>query len=400
MRNKDIVVIGIQPWDTEIGSNCKDIASEFAKSNRVLYVNIPISRLSAIKDKNVPSVKKRLDVINGKAKAISEISHNLWEYNPPILIEPINKIKNNAIFDFFNKRNSKKFAAAVKQATDELGFKNFILFNDSSMFLGYYINEFLEYDLNIYYIRDNLVKSRDAYWHTQGPRIEKGTIEKADLTVTNSIYYANYAKQFTPNSFMVGQGCDTSLFDDTVRNIETAKDLSSIQQPIIGYVGFLTTKRLDIETIELIAKGNSNWQIVLVGPEDEDFKKSNLHSISNIHFLGSRAPETLPEYIKGFDICINPQIINHITIGNYPRKVDEYLAMGKPVIATKTEAMEYFAEHTYLANSPEEYVNLIEKALAEDNQERKDARRFFAKSHSWEENVNQIWEAVKKVKNN
>jgi hypothetical protein len=31
IKNRDIVVIGIQPWDIEIGSNCKNIALEFSK---------------------------------------------------------------------------------------------------------------------------------------------------------------------------------------------------------------------------------------------------------------------------------------------------------------------------------------------------------------------------------
>jgi hypothetical protein len=32
--------------------------------------------------------------------------------------------------------------------------------------------------------------------------------------------------------------------------------------------------------------------------------------------------------------------LNETTKGNYPRKIDEYLAMGKPVVATKTIAMD------------------------------------------------------------
>ena len=36
---RDIVIIGIQAWDIEIGSNCKNIALELSKTNRVLYVN-------------------------------------------------------------------------------------------------------------------------------------------------------------------------------------------------------------------------------------------------------------------------------------------------------------------------------------------------------------------------
>ena len=74
------------------------------------------------------------------------------------------------------------------------------------------------------------------------------------------------------------------------------------------------------------------YSIVLVGPEDEDFMKSKLHQIENIFFLGSKSEVELSSYINGFDVAINPQLVNMMTIGNYPRKIDEYLAMGKPIV--------------------------------------------------------------------
>ena len=35
IKGRDIIVVGVQPWDIEIGSNCKNIAHEFSKHNRV-----------------------------------------------------------------------------------------------------------------------------------------------------------------------------------------------------------------------------------------------------------------------------------------------------------------------------------------------------------------------------
>ena len=211
-----------------------------------------------------------------------------------------------------------------------------------------------------------MVNSPFPYWNTHGKRIEPLTIKKADVVVTNSLYYTEYAKKNNKNSYMVGQGCDTSLFDDKKRQIEPAAELADITKPIIGYVGNIAHIRLDVNLLVYIAQTLQEMQIVLVGPEDQVFKESELHQLSNVHFLGSKPENRLPEFIKGFDICINPQVLNITTIGNYPRKIDEYLAMGKPVLATKTVAMEYFAEHTYLAETKEEYVTLIKKALTEN----------------------------------
>jgi len=155
---------------------------------------------------------------------------------------------------------------------------------------------------------------------------------------------------------------------------------------------------LSIEILVHIAKSRPNWSVVLVGPEDDKFNGSKLHEIDNVYFLGSRDASELPNYIKGFDVAINPQLINEATMGNYPRKIDEYLAMGKPTVASATKAMEYFRDYTYLGVTPEDYVELIEKALSENTEELERQRKAYGLSHSWENNVKEIYNCIVRVK--
>ena len=57
ITGRDIVIVGQQPWDVEIGSNCKNIAEELTKHNRVLYVNSPLDRITLYKNKRLsPSI--------------------------------------------------------------------------------------------------------------------------------------------------------------------------------------------------------------------------------------------------------------------------------------------------------------------------------------------------------
>ena len=51
IKNQDIIITGLQAWDVEIGSNCKSIALEFSKNNRVLYVNSPLDRKTYLFDR-------------------------------------------------------------------------------------------------------------------------------------------------------------------------------------------------------------------------------------------------------------------------------------------------------------------------------------------------------------
>ena len=394
IKNRDIIVVGQQPWDVEIGSNCKNIALEFSRHNRVLYVNSPLDRITKLKQKNDPKIQKRINVIDKKAEGIVKIQPNLWNYYPDQMIESINWIKNKSVYNYFNKVNNKRFARSIKKAIDELGFKDYILFNDNDIFRCFYLKELLKPAVSVYYSRDYLLYV--DYWKLHGEKLEPELISKSDVCTANSTYLANYCRQYNPNSFYVGQGCDLEVFTNK-QNTPVPDDVATIKGPIIGYVGALQSIRLNLELLAYIAEQRPNWSVVLVGPEDEQFKVSKLHQISNIHFLGSKNPDSLAAYINSFDVCLNPQIVNQVTIGNYPRKIDEYLAMGKPVVATRTEAMSVFEQHTYLGDTKEDYVKLIEKALTEDSDEKRRNRIAFASTHTWENSVKGIYNAIAQV---
>ena len=179
---------------------------------------------------------------------------------------------------------------------------------------------------------------------------------------------------------------------DAQKQLAVPEDLSNIPYPRIGYIGFLTGERLDISLLEQIAIAKPEWNLVMIGPEESRFLESNLHSLKNIHFLGSKKPVTLPAYTQHLDVCLNPQLINPLTVGNYPRKIDEYLAMGKPTVATDTPAMHMFLPHVYLAVGANSYIENIEKALEPMETPQKDAAIAFAKSHTWEACVEKIYE--------
>ena len=68
--------------------------------------------------------------------------------------------------------------------------------------------------------------------------------------------------------------------------------------------------------------------------------------------------------------------------------------MGKPVVATATLAMQIFSDHTSLAERPEDYPALIEKAIAEDSPEKQTERIRFANTHTWENCMHELYKAI------
>jgi len=77
--------------------------------------------------------------------------------------------------------------------------------------------------------------------------------------------------------------------------------------------------------------------------------------------------------------------------------VDEYLALGIPVVATETATMKIFKEHTYLAKSHQEFLALIELAIAENSPDRVEKRKKLAQQHTWENNIKRIDDAFNQV---
>jgi len=395
IKGRDIVIIGLQPWYYEIGSNCKNIALQFAKYNRVLYVNTPINRKTWMAKENNAGIQSHIDIIRGKTDPVKQLDTNLWELYPTSIVESINFLPSTALFKIVNSINNRRFATDIKKAIKALGFNNIILFNDNDFFNGHQLKRFLKPSTYLYYSRDYL--RGFSYWKKHGDVLEPEMIRNADAALANSLYLRDYCASFNPQSFYIGQGCNLELFNASIDH-QRPPEMNGLKGPVVGYVGALTSERLDISIIEIISKSLPGWNVVLVGPEDEAFRNSTLHQLSNVHFYGRQPLERLPSFIRYFDVCINPQLVNIITVGNYPLKVDEYLAMGKPVVATATKTMELFSDHTYLPTSREQYPELIQKALEENTPDKQQARIAFAQSHTWENCMQAIGDAVQKIK--
>lgn len=394
MMNQCVIMFGLQSWDIEIGSNFKNIARIISQQNRVLYVNRPLDTVRRVKHYRQSDVQKRLDSIRGKVKPIEEVEKNIWVLNPRVTLLSINNLFPGKIYNFLNKSNCRKLANEILFFSNELSFIDPVLIIDNDFFNGLYLKDLLKPAVFIYYLRDYLLSQK--YFIRHGKVSEPLLISKADAVCANSLYLKNYASKYNVQSYYVGQGCEVQEFVKEGQPLPL--DMSTISGPVIGYCGMLTAKRLDIDLIAFIANQRPEWNVVLVGPLDKEFSESVLPSLKNVFLLGGKQPHELPAYVRHFDICINPQLLNQMTIGNYPRKIDEYLAAGKPVVATHTETMKYFEDVVYLCDGKEQYISTIEKALKEkDNNTMKQQRIAFAQSHTWEASVEEIYKVINKI---
>ncbi len=387
---KAYIVIAQQEWVLTLGSNARNLAVTFNKDYPVIYVNPAADMRSIIKNIFTKKGFRKLLIGFGIGKNTIKVADQFWVHTPASIALSINWLRNTAIYNWCNQINGKHFFSSLKKALAELGWKNeeCVVFNDSQMFTGLYTKKYLQPLLNFYYIRDNLIEH--PYFAFHGSRIEPLTIESSDAIFANSAYLANYAAKHHTLSMDIGQGCELDMYN-AENKLEIPADLAAIPFPRLGYIGFLTGERLDIGLLEELATLKKEWNWVLIGPEESRFLNSRLHAIPNVYFLGSKKPSELPAYTQHLDVCLNPQLINPLTVGNYPRKIDEYLAMGKATVATDTPAMHMFLPHVHLAIGANAYIKAIEKALKDRPKEEIQASIDFAKSHTWEACVAKIY---------
>jgi glycosyltransferase involved in cell wall biosynthesis len=385
-------MFSMQPWDAATACNFKEMALEFAKYNRVLYVNRAADRASLIRHSSDPLMQARKATLKKGTDELITIQQNLWVHNPRTIMESLNWMPFAGLYEAVNRINSKRLAREINKISRKLGFSNALLINDNDFFRGIDLKELVDCSDYIFYIRDYL--NFQPWFRRHGPRMEKKMLEKADLVVANSLYLANYAGRNNSHSYDIGQGCDLESY--LVENPPMPADIANIPHPIIGYSGAISGMRLDKNIFCHIASQMPECSVVLVGPVTDNFDAAALQKFPNIHFLGVKPPAAVPGYVHYFDVCINPQLVNQLTVGNYPRKADEYLAMGKPMVATETETMRFFADHVFLCSSKEEYVQHIRNILSNpalQNGVSKEQRREFALSHSWTESIGRLGDA-------
>jgi teichuronic acid biosynthesis glycosyltransferase TuaH len=381
----DFVFLSLQRIDADRESTSTSLARELARQgHNVLYVNSPLDRKDFFSKSKATHIEAHLHSIK-LSKPLQQINSGLWSLNPTQFIESFNWVPFTYLFTKLIKINNRRLAHDIKLALAELGFKDYILVNDKDIFRSFYLKEFLRPYKYVYLDRDYTLGIE--YWRRHGTVLEPILMRKSDAVFCNSLDFTKNAKRYNPNSFYIGNGFDVKQFDHT-HIVNTPEDLISIPNPRIGYVGALINIRLDLDLLIKVVKARPAWSFVLVGKEDKAFMQSELHELPNVHFLGIKHTKEISSYIQHFDVCINPQILNEITKSNFPLKVLEYLAMGKPVVATTTNTMtEVFSQYTYLAQDEAEYVMQLEKALIEDSPQQAQNRIEFVKMFSWEEVV-------------
>ncbi len=89
---------------------------------------------------------------------------------------------------------------------------------------------------------------------------------------------------------------------------EPGEDPADQRQPSPAAVRFLhgvVDERMDLGLLAAIADARPEWAIVIVGPVVK-ISEADLPRRTNLHFLGGKTYDELPDYLRGWDVALMP----------------------------------------------------------------------------------------------
>jgi glycosyltransferase involved in cell wall biosynthesis len=168
--------------------------------------------------------------------------------------------------------------------------------------------------------------------------------------------------------------------------------MKRIRKPVIGFFGGIDEHTFDILFMEKVIKLLPEMSFVFIGKASIDC--SGLIAQKNVFLLGQKPYEEIPHYGKCFDAAIMPWRQNRWIQACNPVKLKEYLALGKPVVTTPFAELQKYHEVAYEAQTPEQFVTCIKKALQENCPDRIAARRRKVMQSTWDSKAEMVLTAL------
>ncbi len=217
----------------------------------------------------------------------------------------------------------------------------------------------------------------------------------SDLIICINEKLLSKAKKINNNAYVIRNATNVFTFGGSDMKVKIPPALTALKRPIVGYMGYLNSERLDTELIDFLALSRPDWQFVFMGPRVEPLPLgTRVPGRPNVHILPPVPYRLYPACLRAFDACIPPNRINAHTAGNAPIKIYDSLACGTPTVATPTAGTERFRGLIPCSESKEGFLELLEAAIENDSIEQERMRREAAREHSWQERIKELFEIM------
>ncbi len=383
---QDIILLSTADWDNPFWTNKQHVAVGMAEQGfRILYVESMGLRRPTLRRRDRLRILKRL--WKG-LRGLRRVNENIWVLSP--LVIPFHGLADIKRLNTFLMRTLLRFHAS------RLGFDSPVFWTYSPISLE--IAQGVDHSLLIYHCVDDIAATPGMPLDTIR-NAEKELLSRADLVFTTSKALQHSCSKLNPGCHYFPNVVDYGHFSKARDTGPVPADLESIPRPRIGFVGAVSEYKFDIALVSRSAELRPDWHWVLIGDVGEGHPGTDASGLAgpNIHLMGPRPYESLPDYLRGFDAAVIPAPLNDYTRAMFPMKFFEYLAAGCPVITTKLNSLEEFSGACIMAdNTPEAFVAAISRALEEGRYSpRVGTGTELAHRHTWHWRTQQMLEVLR-----
>jgi glycosyltransferase involved in cell wall biosynthesis len=249
--------------------------------------------------------------------------------------------------------------------------------------------DLVRHDFSCYHVDDEY-----SFSDVDGPTPprELEVLRRVDQVIVHSPALAAKKGGVNARTAQIPNGVDYAAF---ARDHAMPPDLAAIPAPRIGYAG-VVKRQLDLALLARLARARPRASFVLVGPvmnmAGKEADIAALRAPPNVHWLGEKAVDALPAYVRNFDVCLMCYEVNGYTRYIYPMKLNEYLAAGRPTISSPIATMEGLGSVIALAQSDAEWLDALDRSLEPAAQDAAAvaSRRAFARTHDWDRLADRI----------
>ncbi|MFD0988919.1 glycosyltransferase [Mariniflexile jejuense] len=378
MKGKNIICISQTTWEGEFTKSTVQLLSILAENNNVFFVEYPFTlkdvvmsvlgkqRAQVSRMLGFKSRIKKIETPNG-----ATVNHVVM---PPVL--PVDFLKNETLFKSFFSVNSFIYKNQLRKIIKKFNLENPIVITAYNPMYGLPMIGQLKELLNVYYCYDGMDTQRHR---SRIFNIEKQFCEKVDGIITTSDYLNSEKKKLNKQTYVVKNGVDFNLFVPHAKKTIT----SGSSQKKVGYIGTLDF-RFDIDIMEYAVKELPHIIFEFTGYLLNQNIKERLSKYENVSFFGSVKPNEVPELLSNYDLGIIPYKMDEVNKNIYPLKINEYLAVGVPVVMTAFADLTDFKAMAKSAHTKTLFKEFIESELKNDTDSLIQERIAFAKQNSWE----------------
>ncbi len=209
----------------------------------------------------------------------------------------------------------------------------------------------------------------DELSNFKGAPPEMRTSEQKLMKMANVVFTGGQAlfeakSREHSNAYPFPSGIEHEHFAKARTQLEDPKDQSHIPHPRLGFFGVID-ERMDLVTLARLADERPEYSIVMIGPVVK-ISPEALPKASNIHYLGMKSYNELPQYLSGWDAALMNFAINDATKYISPTKTPEYLAGGKPVISTPVlDVVRNYGDldAVFIAEQGDDFIEACDQAL-------------------------------------